>query len=118
VGSIPPPGNTDKIEKRDRLQRSKPRSLRGFFVCEGAGPVLMYVDIPDAFICLVLSPIRPKAAVIGEDRKEHSSSIRLRVGLMPKRSFAEVDHKNATGEWNDSCLRGTQPGPNEDVKNW
>ena len=59
-----------------------------------------------------------EATAIGEDGKEHSSSIRLRVGPMPKRSFAEVDQDNAIGEWRERGLLGTQLGPNKNGKKW
>ena len=59
-----------------------------------------------------------EATAIGENGKEHSSSIRLRVGPMPKRSFAKVDQENAIGEWSERGLLGTQLGPNKNGKKW
>jgi len=59
-----------------------------------------------------------EATAIGEDGKEHFSSIRLRVGPMPERSFAEVDQDNAIGEWRERGLLGTQLGPNKNGKKW
>lgn len=59
-----------------------------------------------------------KTAVVSEDGSECSSSIRLRVGPMPDRDYAEVDHENALAAWSERGLLGTQLGPNKNGKKW
>ncbi len=59
-----------------------------------------------------------KAVAVREDGKECSSSIRLCVGPMPEREFAEVDQENTIGEWKERGLLGTQLGPNKNGKKW
>lgn len=49
---------------------------------------------------------------------ELSSSIRLRIGAFPERTFSEVDQENAIGEWVERGLLGTQLGPNKNGKKW
>jgi Icc protein len=59
-----------------------------------------------------------KAAAMRQDGQEQSSSIRIRVGPMPERDFAEIDHENAVGAWSERGLLGTQLGPNKNGKKW
>ncbi|SEB69810.1 metallophosphoesterase family protein [Terriglobus roseus] len=50
--------------------------------------------------------------------KEISSSLQLRIGPHPDRTFSDVDYENAIGEWCDRGLLGTQLGPNKNGKKW
>lgn len=50
--------------------------------------------------------------------EELHASVRLHVGPLPKREFADVDYENAIGEWRDRGLLGTQLGPNKNGKKW
>ena len=59
-----------------------------------------------------------KVLVADRDGQQRSCSIRLRVGSIPKREFAEVDQANAIGEWRARGLLGTQLGPNKNGKKW
>lgn len=59
-----------------------------------------------------------KAVATDANGDQHSSSIRLRVGPAPERTFADVDQENAIGEWKERGLLGTQLGPNKNGKKW
>ncbi len=59
-----------------------------------------------------------KAIAVSEGGLERRCSIRVRVGPMPQRSFAEIDQENAIGEWSERGLLGTQLGPNKNGKKW
>lgn len=59
-----------------------------------------------------------KATAAHKDGGERCSSIRLRVGPMPERDFAETDQGNAVGEWSERGILGTQLGPNKNGKKW
>ena len=59
-----------------------------------------------------------KATATDTRGREHSSTIRMRVGPLPERHFSAVDQENAIGEWCERGLLGTQLGPNKNGKKW
>lgn len=59
-----------------------------------------------------------EAIATDSEGNEISTSIWLRVGPFPERTFAEVDQENAVGEWAERGLLGTQLGPNKNGKKW
>lgn len=58
------------------------------------------------------------AVAVYKEGFERSAPIRLRIGPMPERHFAEIDQENAIGEWSERGLLGTQLGPNKNGKKW
>ncbi len=59
-----------------------------------------------------------EAVAVRTHGEKLSTSIRMRVGPMPQREFAEIDQENAIGEWSERGLLGTQLGPNKNGKKW
>ena len=59
-----------------------------------------------------------RVAATGASQRQMKTSIRLRIGPLPRREFDDVDHENAIGEWSERGLLGTQLGPNKNGKKW